>query len=472
MMPIALSQVLIYACPRNKEQENMQSIQGFVRQLKNSPNAQVALLRGTGLVFILQVVGSGLLYLLNLIYERWFGTVAFGQFIFLLSWLQIFGAISELGFSQSSLRFLPTYEESHQHGLTRGFLVWSTLVVALTGTVIGLVAAGIFSIVPQLEDYQNLAPAFMFTPVFALQFLFLNLSRGFGNVVFAFFPELILKPIFGILSAIVLLRLSGIPDRMLGISAYTVGVAIVFFIFVVQIITYFRDKLQSEANAYQSKTWLMYSFPLMGMRVNQVFFQRISTIIIGFMINPSAIAIFAVSERISSFAVFFQRAAIFVFAPLIAPLHEKGDNETLDKYISMIADWSFFSSVLVSLVLIVFSPVLLGMFGEEYLKGQFVLIVLLIAQITHGFTGPAPLTLDLTGHQGLNFRIHVGGTILAVVLHILLIPYLGIEGAAIALVVASVAQNWLAYYYLKKRLGLDSLPTFTQALHGRAESNR
>jgi O-antigen/teichoic acid export membrane protein len=246
----------------------------------------------------------------------------------------------------------------------------------------------------------------------------------------------------------------------------------VMLIFAVQIITYFRDKLQVKENTYQRRTWLFYSFPLMGMRVNQVFFQRISTIIIGFMINPSAIAIFAVSERISSFAVFFQRAAVFVFAPLIAPLHEKGDKETLDKYISMIADWSFLSSVSVSVVLIIFSPFLLGMFGEEYLEGQFVLILLLIAQITHGFTGPAPLTLDLTGHQGLNFRIHVGGTILAVVLHVMLIPFLGIEGAAIALVLASVAQNWLAYYYLKKRLGVDSLPTFTQVLQRRAESNR
>ncbi|MCI0710616.1 MAG: oligosaccharide flippase family protein [Chloroflexi bacterium] len=449
----------------------MQSIQGLVRQLKNSPDTQLALLRGTGLVFVLQVVGSGLLYLLNLIYERWFGTIAFGQFIFLLSWLQIFGAISELGFSQSSLRFLPTYEENSQHSLTRGFLVWSAVVVTLTGTIIGLIAAGVFSIAPQLNDYRNLAPAFMFTPVFALQFLVLNISRGFGNVVLAFFPELILKPIFGILSAIVLLRFSGIPDRMLGISAYTVGVGMVMLIFVVQIITYFRDKLQVRKNIYQPKTWLMYSFPLMGMRVNQVFFQRISTIIIGFMINPSAIAIYAVSERISSFAVFFQRAAVFVFAPLIAPLHEKGDNETLNKYISMIADWSFFSSVGVSVVLVIFSPFLLGMFGEEYLEGQFVLIVLLLAQITHGFTGPAPLTLDLTGHQGLNFKIHVGGTILAVVLHVMLIPLWGIEGAAIALVLASVAQNWLAYYYLKKRLGLNSLPTFTQVLQRRAESD-
>jgi O-antigen/teichoic acid export membrane protein len=450
----------------------MQFIQGFVRQLNNSTSTQFVLLRGTSLVFLLQVVGAGLLYLLNLVYEHWFGTIAFGHFVFLLSWLQIFGAVSELGFSQSSLRFLPTYQENSQRDLTKGFLLWSVLVVALTGIGIAMVATAIFSTLPQLENYQELAPAFLFTPIYALQFLFLNIARGLGSVVISFFPELILKPVLGILAGFIMLRFSGIPGHMLGISAYTIGVAVVLLIFVVQIVTYFREKLHVKETAYRPKMWLSYSFPLMGMRVNQVFFQRISTIIIGFMINPSAIAVYAVSERISNFAVFFQRAAVYVFAPLIAPLHEKGDNEMLDKHISMIADWSFFSSVLASLVLIVFSPFLLGMFGEEYLEGQIVLVVLLFAQITHGFTGPAPLTLDLTGHQRLNFRIHLGGTILAVILHIALIPILGIEGAAVALVLASVVQNWLAYYYLKKRLGLHSLPTFTRALQRRAESNR
>lgn len=82
------------------------------------------------------------------------------------------------------------------------------------------------------------------------------------------------------------------------------------------------------------------------------------------------------------------------------------------------------------------------------------------------------MTLNLTGQQLLNFNIHIGGIILAVIL-CNVYPAIGIKGATAALVLTlMIRRSGLVNYCLKKRLGLHSQPTVTQAFQRRAEVKR
>jgi O-antigen/teichoic acid export membrane protein len=74
----------------------------------------------------------------------------------------------------------------------------------------------------------------------------------------------------------------------------------------------------------------------------------------------------------------------------------------------------------------------LGIFGSDFTSGATALTILAFASLTNAATGTSGAILDMTGHTSVklvNSTLSVG---LAIILNLLLIPPMGVTGAAIA----------------------------------------
>jgi O-antigen/teichoic acid export membrane protein len=81
-----------------------------------------------------------------------------------------------------------------------------------------------------------------------------------------------------------------------------------------------------------------------------------------------------------------------------------------------------------------FPQVLLGLFGPEFADGATALGVLALASVMNAVTGTSGAVLDMTGHTRVklvNSTLSVG---LGILLNLLLIPPLGVMGAAVSVV--------------------------------------
>jgi O-antigen/teichoic acid export membrane protein len=116
--------------------------------------------------------------------------------------------------------------------------------------------------------------------------------------------------------------------------------------------------------------------------------------------------------------------------------------------------------VAIGLIMALFSRPLLALFGPEFVRGQWALIILLVGFI---FSGQSAL---LTTHIMGRGKSQIAATatavslVLAVVLNLVLIPSLGIAGAALATTLSRFAMTLIATIYFARVIDGDVLSLF------------
>ena len=113
-------------------------------------------------------------------------------------------------------------------------------------------------------------------------------------------------------------------------------------------------------------------------------------------------------------------------------------------------------TVIISIPLFMFGGLFLTIFGGDFAVGQSALNVLSITKIFNAACGMQALTLTMTGFEK-DVVFGVGaGALLNTLLNLLLIPGLGIMGAAIASTSGMVCWNIILTVRVVQRLGLDT----------------
>jgi O-antigen/teichoic acid export membrane protein len=101
------------------------------------------------------------------------------------------------------------------------------------------------------------------------------------------------------------------------------------------------------------------------------------------------------------------------------------------------------------------APYLLGLFGPAFAAQQWVLIILAAGTAFQATGGPSATILQLTGHEKNYAPVLAGNVVLRLLGFVILIPWLGVLGAAISatvsLAIATIALNVLC----RRRTGVD-----------------
>ena len=131
--------------------------------------------------------------------------------------------------------------------------------------------------------------------------------------------------------------------------------------------------------------------------------------------------------------------------PRMAELNSQGRMDAVQELIRGMLPWIAVPATIATLVLIAGGPLLLPLFGEGFEAGWPVLILLAIAHLTLSINGPAGLLLTMTGHQDTAAKVFAVAAVANVILNALLIPWLGLIGAAVAtLITTSAMSTYLA----------------------------
>jgi O-antigen/teichoic acid export membrane protein len=104
-------------------------------------------------------------------------------------------------------------------------------------------------------------------------------------------------------------------------------------------------------------------------------------------------------------------------------------------------------------VLIATGPFLLDLFGRDFRAGQFALVILLLAQLVAVMSGPAAQVLSISGGER-DCAFAVGLALAAtVLLQAMLVPTLGLDGAAVAALAGTLTWNISLLCFARRRLG-------------------
>jgi len=177
------------------------------------------------------------------------------------------------------------------------------------------------------------------------------------------------------------------------------------------------------------------------------------TVMLGAMRSEGEVGVYQIALRLGLLAAFILNAVNTMVAPKFSEIYHGGDREALVQLSTQCSRLIFWSTVPVLAALVVLGPWILGWFGPEYPAGYSALLFLAAGQFVNSMSGSVGYFLNMTGDHKVFRNIIMTAAALNVLLNWLLIPRFGIEGAALASMIAVVVWNLASVFYIRRRHG-------------------
>ena len=115
-------------------------------------------------------------------------------------------------------------------------------------------------------------------------------------------------------------------------------------------------------------------------------------------------------------------------------------------------------SIPVAALLATLGGYLLGLFGDQFQSGHTALAILSVGHLVNALSGPVGALLTMTGHQKDHLWIVGCAAALNVILNAVLIPLLGMTGAALGTAGTTILSNITLCLVVLKRVNIHTTP--------------
>jgi O-antigen/teichoic acid export membrane protein len=160
--------------------------------------------------------------------------------------------------------------------------------------------------------------------------------------------------------------------------------------------------------------------------------QRTDIILIAFFAGPETLGVYAGAEALSRVASNIRYAFDPVASPVLSESLRQKDMGRLRYNLRLMTRWTTIITVPLLLAMIVFRNELLRLFPQAFLAAGPVLVVLLFGHLVNGTLGLTGWVIAMAGRSRLVLLNNLVSASVNVVLCCLLIPRMGLLGAALS----------------------------------------
>lgn len=432
-----------------------------------SPSVARALLVGTAGTIGLNVGTTVLNLATTVALTRVLGASGYGAYAFAVAWALVLTALAGLGLSPGVVRYVASYVTHGRYGELRGLLRSLHLGVgsASVVTVVPAALVGVLALDAPLR--RPFLLALTLVPLLALTALRQSVMQGLHRVLVGRVPETIVAP-GGLL--VLVLAVWATRDGLSPGAAVVLQLAATVAAFAVGWVLLARAlpaAVRSSAAAFEVREWTRSALPLVALGVLLAASAQVGTIVLGALASPAEAGVFAVAARAAAFVGFVALAATYPLMPAVARLDAEGELDRLRSTVSRAATALFALTLPIAVAVVAFAGPVLGVFGDEFGSGAHAVRILVVAELIKAGLGLGGLALVMTGHETRLVRGVAVGTALYVVLAIVLVPPLGVEGAALASVAGAVGGQTILCVDAWRILRVVAVPFSRPARAGR-----
>jgi len=409
-----------------------------------------------GKVFLVRVASALLALVSQVLLARFMGAYEFGIYIYVWTWVLMIGALSDMGLSSAARRFIPEYTELKAFDHLRGFIAGSRWLAFAIATVIGASGAlGVWLLQDHINHYTviPLYLACLSIPIYGLVQTQAGIAQSYD------WPNLALMPfyIWRQLAITVLMGAAwffGAPTD--AVTAMIVAVVTTWLVTIGQLAVLERRlkrKVEPGPKIYEPKTWLATSLPIFVVEGFYLLLTYVDILMLENMRSPNEVAVYYAGARLLAIVAFVYFAIAGATTHKFTQYHVAGDKERLASFFKETTRWTFWPSLAVCAVILAFGYPLLGLFGPNFGEGYVVMFILAVGMLARAAVGPAERLLNMLGERTQCASIYAIAFAINLALCFVLIPRLGIEGAAISTSTALVVESIMLYRTAKRRLG-------------------
>jgi O-antigen/teichoic acid export membrane protein len=408
-----------------------------------------------GKVFLVRVANAMLALVSQVLLARWMGSFEFGIFIYAWTWVLMIGALSDMGLSSAARRFVPEYTESKAFDKLRGFLSGSRWLAFAIATAIGGVGAfGVMLLEPWLDNFVviPLYLACVMIPIYGLVQVQAGIAQSYDWPNLAFLPFYIIRT-----SAIIILMgiawLAGAPTD--APTAMYISIITIYGVTIGQLYVLDRrlkKKVPAGPKTYEPKIWLATSLPIFAVEGLYLLLTYVDILALEHFRSPDEVAVYYAAARLLAIVAFVYFAIAGATTHKFTQYHVSGDRERLASFFRETIKWTFWPSLAICVAILICGKPLLRLFGAGFDAGYDVMFILAIGMLARAAVGPAERLLIMLGDRKQCMAIYALAFVVNLALCFVLIPRLGIEGAAASISTALVIESIWLYFVVRRRL--------------------
>jgi O-antigen/teichoic acid export membrane protein len=188
--------------------------------------------------------------------------------------------------------------------------------------------------------------------------------------------------------------------------------------------------------------------------VFQIVVLWLDILLVGALVSSYAAGIYAAVSKLALLGTFALEATRLAIGPQLSVLLARRERTRAAEVYQSTTRWLMLASWPVYVMFAIFPAVVLRIFGPRYVAGATALAVISLAMLINLGTGNVTVVLLMGGKSSWNMANTLAALVVNVGLNLLLLPRIGIVGAAIAWAASIAVDNVAAVIEVKWLLGL------------------
>jgi len=427
------------------------------RRFRDSQSHHALAHKVAGAAFIVRVASAGLIYLSQILFARWMGTYEFGIYVYVWTWLLMLGALAPLGLAYLPQRFIPEYAARGDRDALRGFLFGARWICFALGTAAAVIGAGVVLGLGDRLATPYIVPfllAMASLPIFSVSSAQESISNAYTWTGLALVPGYIVRPVL-ILAILAAMHLAGFTiDAAAAMLAFLIAIWVTTLAQTLLLRRPLAREVEPGPRRYAVALWMRTAAPVL--LIDGFFFllTYVDVLLLKLFVGPEEIAQYYAASKTLALVAFIYFAVSSACAHRFAEYHACGDHAKLSDFVHASTRMMFWPSLLMVGALVLFGKWILMLFGPGFEAGYPVILVLAVGLIARSSVGPAERLLNMVGRQGVCAAAYAGAVVVNIVLCLVLVPWLGPIGAALATASAVIVESVLLVVAVRRKLGI------------------
>lgn len=423
--------------------------------------AKDEILSGSAITFALRILGMGSGYIFSLLVNRNYGVEAWGMFSLAFTVFSFGSILSTFGLDGAILRIVPELVVKNQ--LYFLLPIYRKIVgISAIFSIVVITLVYLFSSFLSISLYrnENLSTWIEYSALLIFPISICNINsqllRGFKKIKEYVFLDMVARYLFPALFVVAFKLMEWQVNVIISYFMGMLVVTVLSFVILYLEIKKHRVNEKGEGNSWNNPYALLnLAYPLVFSSTLIFVKGWIDTIMLGHFRTEMEVGIYNIYLKVAIITTLPITSFNSIGMPKFGELHARKDYEGLRKTLKFSAKLIFLTTLALSLGLLLVHEWLLEFFGKEFIVDKTAFYILLFAQLVNAFGGSAGYILQMTGHQN-SYKNCVLITILfTITMNMILIPTLGVTGAAISTFLSTFIYNGFLIYYINKKLNIN-----------------
>jgi O-antigen/teichoic acid export membrane protein len=398
----------------------------------------------------------------SILLARTLGPSGYGQYAFAISVALFLAIPSQMGVSTLVLRETGALASKKDWAPVAALVSSSTRLVLKICLLLAGPAAFLVIVVwggAPTTERSTLLWALAIVPLVALITVLAAVARGLQHLLAGQLPEFVLRPALVLGSLALFSVLVATPSAATAMALNALGTvgALLLTAYGLRVILKRRGSFAGRLWRKGDPLRLRTVGPLAILSSVQVIFSQTDIFALRWLGTVEEVGQYRVAVQGAAVVAFALNALNLYASPMMPKLLAGRQQLELQRLVTKVSWMALVAALLVAMPFLLLAESIIGVVvGADFIGGALAMQVLVGAQLVNSAAGPVDHLLTMSGHERVAIKLFATAFLINVAMSVILIPQLGMLGAAIGTSLGIVYWNGAAQYRAKQATGIAS----------------